>query len=134
MLIILLLVAGIAIVFFIAGQQRLNQETKVARLQADYEKELRIVGNEVQEQVLTNVAAELHDNIGQLLTSMHLQLENKRLISPQIAAQLHPIDETLLHTIKQVKLLGRGLNGDMLLQNGLAHNIQSEMKRLEHLS
>lgn len=49
----------------------------MAQMQIDYEKELRLVQHEVQEQVLTNVGAELHDNIGQLLTVMHIQLEQK---------------------------------------------------------
>ena len=65
-LLILLLVAGVIITMILANRRHVQQEVKMAQMQVEYEKELRAVENEVQEQVLTNVARELHDNIGQL--------------------------------------------------------------------
>jgi signal transduction histidine kinase len=133
-LIILLLIAGIAITIFIANRQRMQQENKMAKMQVDYEKELRTVENEVQEQVLVNISRELHDNIGQLLTTMHLQLEQRRIDKPELTQILKPISETLGDTINQVKLLGKSLNSDVLEQNGLTNTIQMEIERLKQLN
>src|SRR6185437_3496008 len=129
-LIILLLIAGVVITIFVANKQRLQQNMKLAQMQLDYQKELRVVENEVQEQVLTNISRELHDNIGQLLTVMRFQLEQKKLDAPEMEQILKPMDETLTDTMQQVRLLGRSLNSDLLEQNGLLHTINQEVNRL----
>ncbi|MDR3680898.1 MAG: ATP-binding protein [Flavipsychrobacter sp.] len=133
-LIILLLIAGVALTIFIANRQRMQQETKMAKMQVDYEKELRQVEGEVQEQVLVHVARELHDNIGQLLTTMHLQMEHSRMDMPELTGMLKPLHETLGDTIIQVKLLGKSLNSDVLEQNGLVNTMQMEIYRMQQLN
>ena len=133
-LIILLLIAGVVITIFVANKQRLQQNMKLAKVQLDYEKELRVVENEVQEQVLTNISRELHDNIGQLLTVMRFQLEQKKLDAPEMEQILKPMDETLADTMQQVRMLGRSLNSDLLEQNGLLHTINQEVNRLQQFN
>ena len=132
-LIILLLIAGVAITIFIANRQRIAQEIQIAQIQLDYEKEMRKVLHEVQEQVLTNIGRELHDNIGQLLTVLHLQIERKKMLIPEIALSLEPLQQTLESVTQQVQLLGRNLNSDVLEQNGLRNTIYAEISRLQHL-
>jgi signal transduction histidine kinase len=132
-LIILLLIAVVIIVIFIANRQRIQQEVKMAQMEVGYEKELRAVESEVQEQVMQNISRELHDNIGQLLTFIHLQLERHKMDAPEQAAELKSIDDTLSTTIQQVKLLGRSLNNDMLEHHGLLKGIEQEVERLKQL-
>lgn len=132
-LIILILIFGVIVTIFISNKKRLQQETKIAQVQADYEKELRTVTNEVQEQVLVNVGRELHDNIGQMLTVMHLQVEHGRLDKPELQNILKPIDDTLQSTIQQLRLLAKSLNNDVLEQEGLLKVMQTEVARLELL-
>jgi len=132
-LVILLLIAGVAITIFIANRQRITQAVKLAQLQLSYEKEMRTVQHEVQEQVLTNVARELHDNIGQLMTVMHIQLEQKKMTHPAMLPVLDPIHETLRKATQEVRSLGRSLNSDLLDQNGLLNTISSEIVRLKQL-
>jgi signal transduction histidine kinase len=129
-LVILLLIAGVAITIFMANKQRITQEVKMAEMQRDYEKEMRTVQDEVQEQVLTNISRELHDNIGQLMTFMHIQLEQKKLMNPEMQATLNPIHETLSKATQEVRSLGRSLNSDLLEQNGLLNTINAEVTRL----
>lgn len=121
-LIILLLTAGVAITVFISGK-------KQARLQLEYEKELRKAQQEVQEQTMAHIAGELHDNLGQLLTVTKMQLQTKdaeleKLVSPAIA--------TISDAIQQLRLLSRSLNSDMLEEYGLLHAIHLEVGRLQH--
>ena len=133
-LIILLLIAGVAITIFISNKQRAAQDMKMAQMQVDYEREMRIVQNEVQEQVMTNVGRELHDNIGQLLTVMHIQLEQNRIMMHDEAESLKPIHDTLNSVTEQVRLLGRSLNSELLEQNGLLKMMQMEADRLMQLN
>jgi signal transduction histidine kinase len=120
-LVILLLIAGVAITIFMANKQRITQEVKMAEMQRDYEKEMRTVQDEVQEQVLTNISRELHD---------HIQLEQKKLMNPEMQATLNPIHETLSKATQEVRSLGRSLNSDLLEQNGLLNTINAEVTRL----
>ncbi len=131
--IILIALAILSLIFF-SYRNRLRQLANIAALQADYEKELRQVEGEVQEQVLVHVARELHDNIGQLLTTMHLQMEHSRMDMPELTDMLKPLHETLGDTITQVKLLGKSLNSDVLEQNGLVNTMQMEIYRMQQLN
>lgn len=132
-LLILLLVAGVIITMILANRRHVQQEVKMAQMQVEYEKELRMVENEVQEQVLTNVARELHDNIGQLLTLIRLQLEQEKLDNEDIAQKLTPVDSTLTETIDQVRMLSHSLNTDYLESQGLNYAIEKEVDRLSKL-
>jgi signal transduction histidine kinase len=102
-------------------------------MQLDYEKELRSTEQEVQEQVLVNVARELHDNIGQLLTVMNMQLEQQKIINPTITTALDGISDTLTTTTQEVRRLGKSLNSDLLETNGLLHSMGQEIVRLQQL-
>lgn len=131
-LLILLLIAGVVITIFLANRRHVAQQVKITQMELNYEKELRTVEHEVQEQVLTNIARELHDNIGQLLTLMRIQLENEKLDNPELAMKLEPLDTTLSDTIQQVRMLSRALNSDMMEHRGLLNTIELEITRLQH--
>lgn len=132
-LLILLLVAGVIITMVLANRRHAQQEVHIAQMQVEYEQELRTVENEVQEQVLANVARELHDNIGQMLTLVRLQLEQEKLDDEVLAERLAPMDNTLTDTINQVRLLSHSLNTDYLETNGLDYAIEKEVDRLSGL-
>lgn len=125
-LFILLLIAAIIILALVANRRRVKREVA-------FEKELRTVEQEVQEQMLTNVSQELHDNIGQMLTVMHLQLKKGQVLHPEISPLLQPVSDTLNDTIEQVKTLARGLNSDMIRSNGLEKSIAQEAIRIATL-
>lgn len=132
-LLILLLIAGVIITMILANRRHVQQEVKMAQMQVEYEQELRTVENEVQEQVLGNVARELHDNIGQLLTLLRIQLEQEKLDDEVMTERLAPLDSTLTDTIDQVRLLSHSLNTDYLENNGLEYAIEKEVNRLSAL-
>jgi signal transduction histidine kinase len=129
-LVIFIMILGVVLTMIVANRRHVQQEVKMAQMQLSYEKELRTVENEVQEQVLTNVARELHDNIGQLLTLMRIQIEQEKLDRSDLATVLAPVDSTLTDTIQQVRLLSRSLNTDILEQGGLLNSIDTEVSRL----
>jgi len=125
-LVILLLVAVVVITIVLSNRRHVQQEVK-------YERELRVAEQEVTEQVLANVGRELHDNIGQLLTVMHMQMEQQRIMNPPAIPIITPIAETLGQAIQEVRRLGKSLNSDLLENNGLANTIQNEVTRLRKL-
>lgn len=132
-MVILLLIAGVIIIMILGNRKRVQQEVKMAQLQVDYEKELRLVENEVQEQTLTNVSRELHDNIGQLLTLIRLQLEQETIDDDEMTTRFEPMDKTITDTIEQVRLLSHSLNTDHLEQAGIVAAVNKEIKRIQQI-
>ncbi len=129
-LLVALLIAVVIITMFASNKRNVQQEMKITQLQLDYEKGQR----EVQEQVMTTVARELHDNIGQRLTFMNMQLQQQKAVNPAAAGSLLPVSTMMIETIEEVRVLGRSLNSDQIAANGLVYTIEKEVDRLRQLN
>jgi signal transduction histidine kinase len=132
-LLVLLLVAGIIIVFFQSGRQRMKQQVELAQNKLNYEKELRKVETEVSEEIMGQFAQELHDNIGQLLTAVHIQLENLKVDNPQLKDGFKPMEIYLSEVTQQLRLLSRTLNNDYIGHIGLLGAMEVEINRIRSL-
>ena len=132
-LLVLLLVAGIVLVFFQSGRQRLKQEMQLAQNKLNYEKELRQVETEVSEEIMGQFAQELHDNIGQLLTAVHIQVENMKLDHPDLKEGFKSMEIYLAEVSQQLRLLSRTLNNDYIGHIGLIGAMEVEIKRIDAL-
>lgn len=132
-LLLLLLVAALVLVFFIWSRQRNRQEMEMAKTRLQFEQELRQVEAEVSEHIMGQFARELHDNIGQLLTSIHIQLQNQKLENPGLSDSLKPVEIYLGEAIQQLRLLSRTLNNDFIGYIGLFASIETEVGRIRAL-
>lgn len=132
-LLILLLIAGIIITFFISGRQRMRQEHLLTETKLAFEQELRQVETEVSEHIMGQFANELHDNIGQLLTAMHIEIENRKLDSPEKPDEYRPLEIYLTEVTQQLRLLSKTFNNDFIAHNGLLTAIQLEVNRMNNL-
>jgi signal transduction histidine kinase len=132
-LLILLLIAILVIVFFISGKQRIKQEMEMAEAKLSFERELRLAENEVREQMMSQFGQELHDNIGQLLTAAHIQIENQKLDHPQLAEGFKPTEIYLAEVTQHLRMLSRTLNNDYIDHIGLIAAMQVEADRLRAL-
>ena len=129
--VILVLIGSVVLVIALATRQRNRQEKALVEVQLQYQKELRTIEAEVQEATLSHLAAELHDNIGQLLTVMNLQIEKQKLMLPAMQPLLSPIGDTLQATMQQVRLLSHSLSNDFISDSGLQAAVRQEAHRLQ---
>jgi signal transduction histidine kinase len=132
-LLILLLVSGIFLTLIISSRQRLQQQMLFAETKLAFEKELRTVETEVTENAMKRFAQELHDNIGQLLTALHIQVENQKLDHPQIAESFKPAEIYIAEISQHLRILSRTLNTDYLGHIGLLGALDLEAGRLRSL-
>ena len=132
-LLVLLLISTIIIVFFQAGKQRLKQQMDMAESKLNYEKELRKVETEVSEGMMQQFGQELHDNIGQLLTAVHIQLENVKIDYPQLKDSLKPGETYLSEATQQLRMLSRTMNNDYIGHTGLLGAMEVELNRVKSL-
>jgi signal transduction histidine kinase len=120
----LLLLIGIILV--VANNYRVKSKSA----QLVYEAELRTIEAEVREATLSNIGAELHDNVGQLLAVAHFQLEKEKLRHPENEPILNPASQTVQQVMAQVRLLSHSLSGDFVSEAGLQPSIANEIERL----
>lgn len=125
-IILMLLMSGFIVVMVLFHrQQQLRNRQKMDQLQAEYEKTILGVEKEIQEQTLSYIGQELHDNLGQLLSLTKLNLhqadpenisESKKLIN---------------QAIKEVRSLSKTLNLDWAKAINLVEFIQNELHKIE---
>ncbi|MGB3468716.1 MAG: ATP-binding protein [Cyclobacteriaceae bacterium] len=132
-LIILLLIAGITLSFFMISKEKSRKEAALSQARLSYEKELRLVENELSEQLMQQFSRELHDNVGHMLTCLRLELENRKLDNEALFDELETADRYLDETTEQLRLLSRSLNTDYIARNGLIQSMSLEIERYRRL-
>lgn len=121
--------------FFIAFQNRKNK-LLVKQIEAEkrYERELATSQLEIQEQTFKNIGWELHDNVGQLLSVVSIQLNMMLLKAPRtIQKQLKDTSDVLGNTIQEVRNLSKTLNNEVVNKNGLIRSLEIEVERFNRL-
>lgn len=132
-IILLLLISGIVFSAFRLQRQRVVQQQKLNEVRLEFQHELRKAESEVSEGVLTRLATDLHDNIGQLLTAARIEIENRKLDYPECEKAFRSVDFFLGEATQQLRILSRTLNSDYLGKKGLLGALNVESERLRAL-
>jgi len=107
-----------------------NQEKETMRL--TFDSELAKSQYEVQEQTMQTIGADLHDNIGQLLSLTSLTLNSIELDNEIKARQkIDAAIDLTIRSIKEMRQLGKLLQGDQLIVLGLSEAIQHQIAWME---
>ncbi len=134
--VVILLLTTFGIVFFITFQRRKNK-LLLEKFEAEkrFEKELTQSRLEIQEQTLKNVAWELHDNIGQLLSVANMQLNILgRNIEENSRKPVLEIKEIVANSLQEVRSLSKSLNNEVVDYAGLEASVKNEMDRFNRLN
>ena len=136
----LLIVGGAAIfstlVFFIVVfiflyQKRLHRHLREKLdLENRYQQEILKTQLETQEQTFNQIGEELHDNIGQLLSSTRVLIGITERNLETVPDTLRTADQTLAKSIQDIRMLSKSLNKEWLHQFNLLHNLQAEVDRI----
>lgn len=128
----LLLVGFIVTILLLYQRRQRRQEMEVARLRDMYEKEVLRSQLEIQENTFKNIAQELHDNIGQMLSVVKLTLSVLPLEKEHAAFEpVHSSQQLLNKAIFDLSSLTKGLHTDRIAQIGLAESIRFEVYALK---
>lgn len=97
-----------------------------------FEAEMAKTQLEVQEQTMQTIGADLHDNIGQLLSLTSLTLNSIEIGKPVKAKEkVDAAIDLTLRSIKEMRLLGKLLQGDQLVVMGLSEAVRHEIAWME---
>jgi signal transduction histidine kinase len=136
MIAVLVIVTTLVIVFFIVFQKRKNKLLldKIEK-QREFEEALIESQTETQEQTLKNVAQELHDNVGQLLSFASMQLNLlSSLVSDSIKEKVDETKNVVKDAIQEVRFLSKTLNSDVIQNRGFQESLETEIVRLNKMN
>ncbi len=124
------------ITFFIAFQRRKNK-LLLEKLKAEqrFEDEIFKSRIEIQEQALKNVSWELHDNIGQLLSTAVMQINiMSTSIDTGSADSLQDVRKLVGNSLQEIRNLSKTLNHEVIQNVGLEKSIRVELERFKKLN
>ncbi|GAA4272576.1 ATP-binding protein [Aquimarina gracilis] len=133
--IIILFFIVFGIIFFIAFQRRKNK-LLLEKLKAEqrFEDEIFKSRIEIQEQALKNVSWELHDNIGQLLSTAVMQINILGTsLDKEATNSLQDVRKLVGDSLQEIRNLSKTLNNEVIHNIGLEKSIRVELERFEKL-
>jgi len=123
---------SLILLVIVYNRRKKNHIEEKAQMKLIFDAELIKTQLEIQEQTMQTIGADLHDNIGQLLSLTSLTLNSVQLNDPSRARQ--KIDAAIDLTgksIKEMRLLGKLLQGEQLVEMGLENAIKYEINWVE---
>ena len=127
------LLAPAFLLLYISSYNRRKKDhiTEKQTLLKDHEANLLKTQLEVQEQTMKTIAADLHDNIGQLLSLTNLTLGSIIAADEKTAKKLGDSQQLVRRSIKELRQLANLLHGEKIIEAGLADAIAYETEWLK---
>lgn len=136
--ILTVIIAVIVILIFIAlfvlimliyfNNKKLQNIQEREKLKQDFEQALLQTQLEVQEQTMRQISQEIHDNIGQVLSLVNLNLKT---LSPDDHIKLNNTSELVNKAISDLRSLSRSLNPENIARQGIIQVLKHELDQLQ---
>jgi signal transduction histidine kinase len=130
---IMLLLLGMFIISFLFFYQKKHNShiTEKSQLQAQFDQEMLKAQLEIQEQTLTHVSREIHDNIGQVLSFVKLSLASaKSNDEHQNHKKIDENRELIAQAITDLRDLSKSMSYERIKNLGLQTAIDKEVTRV----
>jgi signal transduction histidine kinase len=101
---------------------------------AQYQKEIAKTTIEIKEQTLKNISWEIHDNVGQILSTLNLYSFKIHDSAPvELQPKVVELQDLIQTAITEVRSLSKALNTDYIKNVGLIKSTELELARFERL-
>lgn len=128
---LLLLITLFIVLILMAYQKKENKySTEKKLMHEEFQKQLLHSQIEVQESTFFALGQELHDNVGQLLSSTKMLLGLTQRKLGNVPDTLTIAEETLGKAISEIRSLSKSLDKEWLEQFDLLHNLTTEINRI----
>lgn len=117
----------ILVFFFLRRQRKYKMEKEEMRNR--FEQTLLNTQLEIQEHTFNYISQEIHDNIGQILSLVRINLNVISEKSPEI--HLNNTDELLGKVIRDLRNLSHNLNSNRLQEIGIVEGLKSLLQQLD---
>jgi two-component system NarL family sensor kinase len=128
---VLLLVLLVVNLLLGSRNRKLKHHTELLMLESRQKEELAVIRAEVTEATLTDVARDLHDEVGQLLTFSVLQLENlSALPEAEKVPALNEIKLSVREALESIRSITRGMSADFVSDFGFVASLEMLLERV----
>lgn len=112
------------IVLFILFQKR----------KTNYQREIVKTRIEIKEQTLKNISWEIHDNVGQILSTLNMYNHSlERILPPELQPKIFESRELIEKAIVEVRVISKATNTDYIKTVGLLESVKIEIERFKRL-
>lgn len=119
---------GIIVLVLVYQKKQLQYIGEKKQLKVTFEKEILESKLEIQEQTLKNISQEIHDNIGQVLSLVKLNINTMNCNEPlQIQNKINDSRQLITKAIQDLRDLSRSLNTDYIVESGLSKALEYEL-------
>lgn len=131
-LLTLVMITFIITILYLYRKRQISFEKDTQELIADYEKNLLFTKLEIQEDTFKDISREIHDNISLSLTLAKLNLRTLDVDDKERSIKLvNSSIELLQQSINDLNDISRGLNSDLIIQNGLLKALEDEIQHIQ---
>jgi two-component system NarL family sensor kinase len=133
--ILLLLTCFLMSFLFIYQKKQISYFETIEKLRHDYEKNLLSTQLEMQEQTFQHISREIHDNINLSLTLAKLNLNTFDWNHPDKAKiKIYSTLQQISKAIADLSDLSKGMNSEIIINQGLIEVLKKETNRLRELN
>jgi two-component system, NarL family, sensor kinase len=133
--ILLLLTCFLMSFLFIYQKKQISYFETIEKLRHDYEKNLLSTQLEMQEQTFQHISREIHDNINLSLTLAKLNLNTFDWNHPDKAKiKIYSTLQQISKAIADLSDLSKGMNTEIIINQGLIEVLKKETNRLRELN
>jgi signal transduction histidine kinase len=130
-IIVFLVISGLLVFILLFYQKKRFQHKKqMLEMEKQYREELLQSQLETQEYSFNQIGQELHDNIGQLLSSTKLLLGIASMEMENVPDTIKTAEQTVGKAIQDLRSLSKSLNKEWLHQFNLIENLEAEKERI----
>ncbi len=121
--------------FSLFQKKKLSFILREREQEEQFEKTLRKSQIEIRENALQNIAWELHDNVGQLLSLARLELNilQADISIPKNKDKVKEVSELIGSSLEDIRSLSKTLNPEVIKNMGFIQSIQNEINRFNRL-
>ena len=129
-LIFSILTGGVVFILLFYQKKRFQHIQQLTEIEKQYKEQLLKSQLETQEHSFHQISQELHDNVGQLLSSAKLLLTIGSKELPTVPDAITTAEQTIAKAIQDLRSLSKSLNSEWLHQFNLIDNLQAEKQRI----
>ncbi len=129
--ILMMLTFIIKILFFVQKKQK-RYSDRLLEVKTTYERELSKAQLEIQEQILQEIAREIHDNVGQIISLARLGLSTIDLQKKEETENsIIEISDILEKALDDLRHMSRSMNTEIIKKGGLKKSIELQVAYIQ---
>ncbi len=127
-----IIAVGIIILILVYQKKQLQYLNEKNQMKNSFDKEIFKTQLEIQEQTLKNISQEIHDNIGQVLSLVKLNINTMNSNEPvPLQGKINDSRNLITKAIQDLRDLSKSLNTDYIVDLGLTRAIEYELEMLK---